>query len=278
MATPFATPRARALGFGLRTCREARNLGVRQLARKIGVHAQELSNWEYGKRIPKIEQVALLMGALVVEPGERARLLDLARTATEENWLEASKTGIYVLYEREASDLFNWEPALVPGLLQTRAYARAVLSDLGVAGDELEKLLLLRQVRRGLLTGPRPADFRAVIGESVLRPPFIEAPVMVEQLQLLLDLSRRRNIGIRVLRGTGSYHPGYCGPLSILEFPQLPPIVFLEQYRVGGYLYAEDQVADYRSVAKSLAALALSEPDSCALIREVLADLGGSDG
>jgi transcriptional regulator with XRE-family HTH domain len=277
MATPFATPRARALGFGLRTCREARNLGVRQLARKIGVHAQELSNWEYGKRIPKVEQVALLLGFLVVEPGERARLLELARTAREPSWLEASKTGVYVLYEREASELFGWEPVLVPGLLQTPAYARTVLGDLGVAGDELEKLLLLRQVRRDLLTGPRPTFLHVVIGEAVLRPPFIEPSVMVEQLRLLLRSSQRRNITLQVFRGTGSYHPGHCGPLTILEFPQLPPIVFLEQYRVGGYLYAEDQVADYRSVAKSLAALALSEPDSCALIREVIAELGGSD-
>jgi transcriptional regulator with XRE-family HTH domain len=277
MATPFATPRARALGFGLRTCREARNLGVRQLARKIGVHAQELSNWEYGKRIPKVEQVALLMGALVVEPGERARLLDLARSAHEPSWLEASKTGVYVLYEREASELFGWEPVLVPGLLQTPAYARTVLADLGVAGDELERLLLLRQARRDLLTGPRPTFLHVVIGEAVLRPPFIEPSVMVEQLRLLLQSSQRRNITLQVFRGTGSYHPGHCGPLTILEFPQLPPIVFLEQYRVGGYLYAEDQVADYRSVAKSLAALALSEPDSCALIREVIAELGGSD-
>ncbi|WP_410676560.1 DUF5753 domain-containing protein [Amycolatopsis sp. cmx-4-68] len=241
------------------------------------MHAQELSNWEYGKRIPKVEQVALLMGALVVDPEERKRLLELARTAAEESWLEASKSGVYVQYEREASELFDWEPALVPGLLQTPAYARIVLSDLGVAGDELEKLLLLRQVRRGLLTGPKPALYRAVIGEAVLRPPFIEPSVMVEQLRFMLNLSRRPNIGIQVLRGTSSYHPGYCGPLVILDFPQLPPIVFLEQYRVGGYLYAEDQVADYRSVARSLAALALSEPDSCALIREVIAGYGGAD-
>src|SRR3989440_13010313 len=103
MATPFATPRARALGFGLRTCRETRDLGVRELARLIGVHAQELSNWEYGKRIPKVEQVALLLGVLIVEPKERATLLELARTATELSWLETSQTRAYGQEEREAS-------------------------------------------------------------------------------------------------------------------------------------------------------------------------------
>ncbi|MEV6446821.1 helix-turn-helix transcriptional regulator [Amycolatopsis sp. NPDC051716] len=282
MATPFATPRARALGFGLRTCREARNLGVRQLARKIGVHAQELSNWEYGKRIPKVEQVALLLGFLVVEPGERARLLELARTAREPSWLEQSmpgrKLGAYVDYEREASELFGWEPALLPGLFQTPAYARIALAGFGVVGDELEKLVALREARRSLLRGPRPTPFRAVVGEAALRPEFIERPVMVDQLRFLLQLSRRPNISLQVFRGSPRFHAGLCGPFVILDFPQLPPIVFLEQFRASAYLYAEDQVADYRSAAKNLAALAMSEQDSCAFIGEVIAELGGSDG
>ncbi|MEV4055324.1 helix-turn-helix transcriptional regulator [Amycolatopsis sp. NPDC049688] len=284
MATPFATPRARALGFGLRTCREARNLGVRQLARKIGVHAQELSNWEYGKRIPKIEQVALLMGALVVEPGERARLLELARTATELSWLEkvmpgfSLKPGTYVQYEREASALFGWEPALIPGLLQTAGYARVVLAGFGVVGEQNEKLANARQARRSVLAGARPTPFRAIIGEAALRPDFIEPPVMVEQLRFLRDLSRRSNISLQVLRRSPSFHPGLCGPFVILDFWQLPPIVFIEQYRSSAYLYADDQVADYRSAAKTLAALALSEQESCAFIGEVIAELGGSDG
>src|SRR4051794_17854162 len=121
MATPFATPRARALGFGLRACRNDRDLGVRELARLIGVLPQELSNWEYGKRIPKVEQVALLLGVLVVEPGERARLLDLAGNAREPSWLEkavpgvAPSAGTYAEYERAAEAMFDWEPAVIPG-------------------------------------------------------------------------------------------------------------------------------------------------------------------
>ncbi|MGW4057936.1 helix-turn-helix domain-containing protein [Amycolatopsis sp. NPDC004747] len=282
MATPFATPRARALGFGLRSCREARNLGVRQLARKIGVHAQELSNWEYGKRIPKVEQVALLMGVLVVEPGERARLLELARTARELSWLEKEMPGpkgfTYVQYEREASEMFGWEPALVPGLFQTPAYTRVVLAGLGVPGEHIERQTLARQVRRDLLTGPRPTPYQVVVGEAALRPGFIEPAVMADQLRLVLDLVRRRNISVRVLRGGSSCHPGLCGPFAILDFEQLPPIVYVEQFQASGYLYDEDQVAGYRAAAKTLAALALSEQDSCAFIREVIAELGGSDG
>ncbi|WP_043775094.1 helix-turn-helix domain-containing protein [Amycolatopsis rifamycinica] len=257
---------------------------MRQLARKIGVHAQELSNWEYGKRIPKVEQVALLMGALVVDPEERKRLLELARSAHELSWLEkvmpgfSLKPGTYVQYEREASELFSWEPALIPGLLQTAGYARVVLAGFGVAGEENERLANARQTRRSVLGASRRTPFRAILGEAALRPGFIEPPVMVEQLRFLRDLSRWSNISLRILRGTPVFHPGLCGPFVILDFLQLPPIVFVEQYRSSAYLYADDQVADYRSAAKTLAALALSEQESCAFIGEVIAELGGSDG
>ncbi|MCR6488066.1 helix-turn-helix transcriptional regulator [Amycolatopsis sp. OK19-0408] len=282
MATPFATPRARALGFGLRKCREERELGVRELARVIGVHAQEVSSWEYAKRVPRVEQVALVMGALVVEPGERARLLELARTAAEPSWLEKVMPGrknfTYVQYEREARELFGWEPVLVPGLLQTPAYTRVVLTGLGVPGEMIERQAVSRQARRGLLTGPHPIPFAAIVGEAVLRPGFVEPAPMAEQLRLLLELSRRPNISLRVLRGSPVCHPGLCGPFVILDFEQLPPIVFVEQYRASAYLYADDQVADYRAAAGTLAALALSEHDSRVLIGEVIADLGGSDG
>ena len=112
----------------------ARNLGVRELARLIGVLPQELSNWEYGKRIPKVEQVALLMGVLVVEPGERARLLELAKYAREPSWLEkvvpgvAPSAGTYAENEREATAIFDWEPAVIPGLFQTPDYIRALIA------------------------------------------------------------------------------------------------------------------------------------------------------
>jgi transcriptional regulator with XRE-family HTH domain len=284
MATPFATPRARALGFGLRACRTDRDLGVRELARLIGVLPQELSNWEYGKRIPKVEQVALLLGVLVVEPGERARLLELAKNAAEVSWLEkvmpsvSLKPGTYVQYEREASELFGWEPALIPGLLQTPAYARIALAGFGVVGENNERLATARETRRNQLAGPWPTRFRAVVAEAALRPEFIEPAVMVDQLRFLLALSPRCNVSLQVLRGTPGFHPGLCGPFVILDFPNLPPIVFIEQYRSSAYLYAADQVADYQSAAKTLAALALSEQESCAFIGEVIAELGGVDG
>ncbi|MEV6642549.1 DUF5753 domain-containing protein [Amycolatopsis sp. NPDC051371] len=229
------------------------------------------------------EVVALLMGVLVVEPEERSRLLELARTAAEVSWLEkvmpsvSLEPGTYVQYEREASELFGWEPALIPGLLQTPAYARIALAGFGVVGENNERLAAARETRRNRLAGPWPTGFQAVVAEAALRPGFIAPAVMIDQLRFLLGWTGRSNVSLQVLRGAPRFHPGLCGPFVILEFPNLPPIVFIEQYRSSAYLYAAEQVADYRLAAQTLAALALSEQESCAFVREVIAELGGPD-
>jgi transcriptional regulator with XRE-family HTH domain len=281
MATPFATPRARALGFGLRTCREARNLGVRQLARKIGVHAQELSNWEYGKRIPKIEQVALLMGALVVEPEERARLLDLARTAAEPSWLEKAVPGVaagaatYAEYEREAIELFDWEPMLIPGLFQTPDYCHALMSSWDTPPERIEKVVQARIARRQVLTRYQPLDYHVLVGEGALRSEIGGKEVMIEQLRYMQQASVRRNVRLQVLPGRAGAYAGLFGNFAVLDFPTLPPIVFIELFQASAYLYDADQVAGYRAAAKNMAALAMDERESSEFIGEVIAELGG---
>jgi transcriptional regulator with XRE-family HTH domain len=269
------------LGFGLRTCREARNLGVRQLARIIGVHAQELSNWEYGKRIPKVEQVALLMGALVVEPGERARLLELARTAAEPSWLERAVPGVasgaatFAEHEREATELFDWEPTLIPGLFQTPDYCHALLSAWEVSQERIEKVVQARIARRQVLTRHRPLEYHVLVGEGALRSEVGGKQVMAEQLRHLREASMRRNVRLQVLPGPAGAHAGLFSNFAVLDFAALPPIVFIELFQASAYLYDADQVAGYRAAAKNMAALAMGERESGEFIEEVIAELGG---
>jgi transcriptional regulator with XRE-family HTH domain len=282
MATPFATPRARALGFGLRSCRTARNLGVRELARLIGVLPQELSSWEYGKRVPKVEQVALLMGALVVEPEERARLLELAGNAREPSWLEKAVPGVapsastYAEYEREAVAMFDWEPAVIPGLFQTADYTRAFLTASGLPPDRVSKVIQARMARRTVLARYRPLDYHTIVGEGALRSEVGGAQVMVEQLRHLRQASARSNVKVQVLPARSGAHAGLHGNFAVLDFPALPPIVFVELFQASAYLYDDDQVAAYRGAAKDMAALAMNERESAEFIGEVIADLGGN--
>jgi len=282
MATPFATPRARALGFGLRKCREDRDVGVRQLAKLVGVHAQEVSNWEYAKRVPRVEQVALVMGVLVVEPGERARLLELARTAAEPSWLEKQVPGVapsasaYAEHERAAIAMVDWEPMVIPGLLQTPDYTRALLGAGDLPPPRVETVLQARMARRNVLTRQEPLDYHVLVGESALRSEVGGAQVMAEQLRYLREVSARRNIRLQVLPVRSGAHAGLFGNFAVLDFGTLPPIVFMELYQASAYLYDDDQVAGYRAAAAKMAALAMNERDSAEFIGEVIADLGGN--
>jgi transcriptional regulator with XRE-family HTH domain len=281
MSTRVATPRSRALGFGLRTARLARDLGMRELARLVDVRPQELSHWEAGTRVPKIAQVGLLLGALRVEPVERQRLLDLAEYAREPNWLEHSIPGIsprlsaFIEYERTASEIFAWEPLLIPGLLQTPEYAWAILGTGGRrrAEEELRLRLKVRLLRQEVLTGRDPSPYTVLLAEPVIRQRLGGHQIMAPQLKRLAELGNRRNISLRILPESEEFHPGLNGSFVIFDFADLPPIVFLEQYRGSAYLYDEQQVADYQAAQRAMAALALSEQESLALLGEVIADL-----
>ncbi|SEF28509.1 Helix-turn-helix [Amycolatopsis pretoriensis] len=279
MSPPIATPRSRALGFGLRKARLARGCGLRELARATDVYPAELSNWELGLRVPKLEEVALLLGQLRVGLAERNRLLELAEHAREPNWLESTMPGApadvsaYVEYERTASAMLSWEPNLVPGLLQTREYVRRIVAEPGRGPDEVDRRTEIRLARQKRLRGRDPLQYSVLIGESAIRQGLGGPTVMAEQLRRLLFELDRPNIGLRIVPATELGHPGLHGSFTVLEFIGLPPIVFLEQYRASAYLYDDDQIAAYRAAAKTLASLALSEPDSARYLREVIAEL-----
>ncbi|MEV6876320.1 helix-turn-helix transcriptional regulator [Amycolatopsis sp. NPDC051128] len=277
MPPPIATPRSRALGFGLRKARTARGIGLRELARATGVHAAELSNWELGLRVPKVEEVALLLGQLRVDVEERNRLLELAAHAREPNWLESDMPDAPRIlttlaeYERTAVSIFSWQPLLVHGLLQTPDYARAVLALGGTPAALIDQRLRVRMIRQAALREHRAPECSVLLGEIALRQRIGGTETLLEQLRLLLDLPRR--IEVRVVPFGGDYHPGLNGSFSVFEYSDLPAIVFLDQYRGSAYLYDEDQVADYKSAAKTLASLALSAAESRAFVEGVIADL-----
>jgi len=262
------------LGFGLRTARVARGLGMRELARMVDVRPQELSHWEIGTRVPKIAQVGLLLGALRVEPVERQRLLELAEYAREPNWLERSIPGIsprlsaFIEYERTASAIFAWEPLLIPGLLQTPDYIRSIMDKLSLPIEQADNRLRVRLDRQRILTRQDPVRFRALIGEQSLRENFGGAEVMSDQIDHLLEMSGRANISLRIVPSGIGYHPGLIGPFDIYEFADSPPIASVEHVSSTAFLHEESQTTGHKHDAKGLRGLALSEEASQALLRE----------
>ncbi|GDY33183.1 helix-turn-helix domain-containing protein [Gandjariella thermophila] len=114
MGVNSPSPRARALSAALREARMARGIGVRELGRLLSISPSQISHWESGDRVPNLETVATILGAIRVPPEDRRHILELARQASEPHWLSVGVNGIpqqlaaVVECERAACAIVDW--------------------------------------------------------------------------------------------------------------------------------------------------------------------------
>ncbi|RSS98601.1 DUF5753 domain-containing protein, partial [Streptomyces sp. WAC05374] len=168
------------------------------------------------------EAVIALVGK-ANEPGWWHRFNDVLPT-----WFQA-----YVGLEEAAARIRTYEVQFVPGLLQTKEYARAVVTagSAGISSDEIARRVDLRLERQRVLDRPDGPFFWAVIDEAALRRPIGGAEVMRAQLEHLADLMRQPNITIQIMPFSFGGHSAEGGAFSILRFPdrELPDVVYVEQ-------------------------------------------------
>ncbi|MEV6816840.1 helix-turn-helix transcriptional regulator [Micromonospora sp. NPDC051296] len=173
--------------------------------------------------------------------------------------------------EAEATALRSFEPLYVPGLLQTEAYARAILTSGGLfAPDEIEQQVAARIDRQTVLTRDRPPLFTVVIDEHVLRRRIGGPEVMREQLRHLVKLgSALPRVRIQVVPlSTGAY-AGLDGPFVIATAPTGEDFVYLEGQRHGQVIDRPEYVQQMVEVWESIRGEALSQQQSLDLIAEV---------
>ena len=275
MKPTSASPGARALAASLRELRTARGKGLRELARMVRILPQLLSAWEKGQRVASPEDVARLLGALQVDDATYDRMMRLARRAKDDNWLDSNPSDLppalsgIVEYERTATRITNWDLAIVPGLLQTADYARAILSNSEIDLSQADARLVARLNRQRILAKPDPVRLVALVGEMAIREAIDSAEVMSDQMDHLLAMMELPNISLRIVPTNIGYHPGLIGSFILYEFADLPPIVHLENSHATAFLHEDDVVGSYRKQAKILAGKALSEDDTRGLLREV---------
>jgi hypothetical protein len=271
MVVPYATPRARALGLELRAAREKRKLGVRELARLLGIAPGFLSNWERGVRLPKPEDVGAVLAHCRIVGEERHRIVEMARGAQETNWLGTSTEGAYLEWEKTATALFAWEPLLVHDLLQTSSYARIVLRSPGV--ENVERLVAARLARREVFERGKLTECAVVLGEAALRKRVGGPEVMADQLRYLRSVLEYDHIDLRIMPIDNDYHPGLSGAFSIFDFADLPTIVYEELSNESAHSSSTVRVRHYRSAAKSIKDLALRGDRARELIDRILRGL-----
>ena len=187
--------------------------------------------------------------------------------------------GLYVSLEDSAKTIRQYEAELVPGLLQTPAYAEQVIR---VPAGYIEEAEIARRVgvrieRQSLLTRPRAPHLSVILNEAVLRRPVGGGEVMREQLAHLVDVTHRAGVSVRVLPFAAGVHGGMaaCGPFTLLDFPAdqtgeplEPPLACAESLTGAMYLNKPDEVRAYHLAWADLEARALDEKASAALINE----------
>lgn len=275
-----ATPRARALASAVRELRIRSGISGRKISEQLGLSHGAVSHWETGRRIPNVEEVAAFLAVLGVVGTEKERILHLARNAAEPNWLTVGMPGIPQQLagawecERAASSIVEWTPMVIPGLLQTPDYVRAIATANRFTDQETESRVMVRNSRREVITRRSdPVTFEALICEVAVREVIGDADVMVEQLRWLGEMAKRKNVTVRVVPLGVGWHPGFAGPFILYDFPDAPPTIHFEHHSSGAFVPDADDVLAYRVAVDRLRELAMSPTASARLIAETAKEM-----
>lgn len=179
--------------------------------------------------------------------------------------------------EGEAASIWAYQAELIPGLLQTEDYARALIRAIGVADsmEEIDRRVEVRMARQAILDSSDAPRLWAVVNEGVLRRPVGGSRVMNAQLQHLAALSEQPNIDLQVLPFSEGAHPAMDGPFMLLKFaePSDPDVVYLENARGGLWLEKTAETARYTLMFEHVRARALSPDRSVAFIRRAAEEI-----
>jgi transcriptional regulator with XRE-family HTH domain len=250
------------LGSRLRHLREEAGISREDAAAAIRSSASKISRIELGRTTIKTRDLADLLKLYGADEAERESLLGLSRHGNVSGWWQDYGDSVpawlkpYLGLEQAATLIRCYDPQLVPGLLQTPDYARAVFSLPGGShGDRAERQLAVRMRRQEILRRADPPRLWAVIDEAALRRPVGSAAVMRAQIEHLIEISRLRHVNIQVLPFRAGGHAAGGGSVTLLRFAgdQLPDVVYLEQLASAIYSSSTADLAAYWDILNQLA-------------------------
>jgi transcriptional regulator with XRE-family HTH domain len=275
-----ASVRQRRVSSELRALRQAKGLTCQQVADALDWSVSKVSRMETGIRGLYPDDVAAMLGYLEAPSKLRDELLALVRDGDKPNWIQIG-AGLpkhwrnLIRMESEATDIYNYEPLLVPGLLQTGDYARAVIGagNLDLADGALDHMVRTRMGRQALLTRPDAPTLTAMVDEVVLRRPVGGPGCMAGQLQHLINMAKRPRVEVLVVPFTVGANAGLEGPMMIMEFDAQPTLVYLEIRCASGFVEEPPELRRARVAWRALRAMALSPEDSVRLIAGIAGEL-----
>lgn len=268
--------RRRKLGAELRALRTSAGLTSGESARLVGWHQSKVSRIETGASGVKPADVRLLLDAYAVQDAQLRELL-LALAGSDEgggrhHWWHAYRGVLpptyrdFISLESQASAMRTLETSVVPGLLQTPEYARAVTSASvdGLDDERLDALVEVRLARQDVLRSHPPLELTAVLDEAVLRREIGGPEVMARQLRRLLEAALLPQVRLQVLPFTAGAHIGITGPFVIFSFSSTSDldVVVLDHLTSSLYLERKEDLQAYTEAFNTLQIHALSPEDS----------------
>ncbi|NJC68175.1 helix-turn-helix domain-containing protein [Planosporangium thailandense] len=280
MATGSPTVRRRRLGSELKRLREEAGKSRDEVAGVLGMSVPTISRIEAGRTGVRLFVVRAMLDLYgVADEGLREELEGHARAGSRQGWWSQYASAVnsgyatYIGLEADAREVRDYEALVVPGLLQTEAYARATVQPVGLPdlpGDVVEQRVRVRMERQQRLRGEAPLEIRAIIDEAVIRRVVGGRHVMREQLKRLAEEARRPNVRLQVVPFAGGAEwPGMIGSFTILSFPEHadPDVVYVEGL-TGDTFVEGDATARYSVLFDGLSAAGASYAESLRMIEE----------
>lgn len=272
------TPRSRRLGRELRRLREARSLTQGDAAKLLRCSQQRIARIESGDIKPRPRDVLEILVAYDVPHDEEQGLAlrAMAEQLREPGWWQRLNTlparyVTFIAYEAEATDLRQFQPTLIPGLMQTRAYAQEVIR-IGRETDqeEITQRVEARLMRQEVLTARKPPlRLQAIITEQALMLEVGDADVRREQLAHIIKVAALPNVTVQVLTLAAGAHLAVHGGFEVLTFADGdPPLGYIETLAGELFLESPEEIRRLTGVHEHLLSLALSPRESIRFIQE----------
>jgi transcriptional regulator with XRE-family HTH domain len=268
----------RELGVLLRALREEKGITVEQAATRLLCSARKINQMESRFRSGTVRDVRDLCEFYgVTKEADRRHLMQLARNSRQQGWYESYNTdprwSPYIDFEDDASHIKLYYSAILPGMMQTAEYFRALHqnSPHDFTAERIEQFTEVRLKRQRILTRPDPPRFWAILDEAALRRSVGGPTAMRDQLSHIIEMSTLPNVTLQVIPFDAGAHAAMDTSFTILEFNDpVPAMVYVEG--LPGFFYMENpaDVAQSQRMFEILSAASLSEEDSVQFINRMI--------
>jgi transcriptional regulator with XRE-family HTH domain len=272
---PGPMVRRRQLSALLRQYRLAAGMSVKEVAEKLYEAPSKVTRIEKGQRLATVRDIVDLCRIYDLPDETRERLTELVKGSRERQWWQrldlTPATQTLIGMEGSAKSIFEYELAVLPGLMQTPDYADAVLRSWIPDPAKRKEIVAARMKRQTIFQSPDPPSFQVVLDEAVIRRIIGGRQIMREQLLRVIELALDGTCDLQIVPFSAGSHLGVQNGFTVLHFEDVTPIteeafmpgvVFLELSDGEKYLDTSEDVAYHISRFDSIRAQALSTEES----------------